>query len=106
MNRVLDRVKKRVTVRYGREAADRLGFTEDLSPSGIFVKTAQIMPPGSTIRIDMELGRDELVQVEGTVVWAKKVPQELTRLVKKSGMGVRIKRFLQGEEAYLRLFSR
>jgi hypothetical protein len=105
MKRVLDRVKKRVTVRYGREAAEKLGFTEDLSPSGIFVKTAHIMPPGSPIRIDFELGGDGLVQVEGMVVWAKKVPPELTRLVKKSGMGVRIKRFLHGEEAYLRLFS-
>jgi hypothetical protein len=105
MDRVLNRKKKRLTVRFGREAAEKLGFTEDISRTGIFLKTAQILQPGSPIKIELEVGRDEVVQLEGTVVWAKKVPPELIRLVKKSGMGVRITRFLQGEELYLGLFA-
>jgi Tfp pilus assembly protein PilZ len=104
MDRYLNRLKKRLTVRFGRDAADRLGFTEDISRTGIFVKTAQIIQPGSAIKIALELDRNETVQLEGTVVWAKKVPPELLRVAKKCGMGVRITRFVAGEAAYLSLF--
>jgi hypothetical protein len=36
-------------------------------------------------------------------MWAKRVPQNLFHLVKKSGMGVRIIRFHSGRERYLQL---
>src|SRR6185369_16823193 len=96
------RLKKRVTVRFGEDAAQKLAFTEDLSRSGIFIKTAQIVPPGRSIKVEFMLD-DAVVKLEGTVIWAKKVPANLIRLVQKCGMGVRITRFLEGEDAYLRL---
>jgi hypothetical protein len=38
-------------------------------------------------------------------MWAKKVPQNMFHLVKKSGMGVRILRFDSGEEHFNNLFE-
>jgi Tfp pilus assembly protein PilZ len=103
-NRDINRLRKRITVRYGQDAADRVAFTEDISQSGIFIKTAQVLPPGKPIKLEFEL-YGATVKVEGTVAWARRVPPNLIRLAKKGGMGVRITSFEAGEEAYLRLLA-
>lgn len=101
--RYIKRLKKRLTVRYGEAAAEKLAFTEDISRTGIFIKTPYIIPPGKKIKVAFELDQ-QMVQLEGTVVWAKKVPPNLIRVAQKCGMGVRITRFVEGEDAYLKFF--
>jgi PilZ domain-containing protein len=98
--RKIDRVRKRFSIRFGIDQPVRLAFTEDISPSGLFIKTTNICTPGSLIRVELALSDQQAVLLEGRVMWAKKVPPQLIHLVKKCGMGVRIVRFLQGAEAY------
>lgn len=100
--RDIQRLKKRLAIRFGTDEPSRLAFTEDISRTGLFVKTTNICRPGSLIRIAMEL-EGTVVELEGRVMWAKKVPPQMIHLVKKSGMGVRIVRFISGAEAYGRL---
>jgi hypothetical protein len=103
--RTARRLRKRVTLRFGIEAPVRIAFTEDLSDTGMFIKTTNICPPGS--RILVEFSPDEVAQVrlECRVIWAKKVPPQLIHMVKKSGMGVRILQVVDGEETFRRYCS-
>ncbi|QEM69636.1 pilus assembly protein PilZ [Geobacter sp. FeAm09] len=102
--RIIGRLKKRLTIRFGIDSASRVAFSEDLSATGMFIKTANVCPPNSRIRIEFTVD-DHLVQVDARVMWAKKVPQNLFHLVKKSGMGVRFLRFQAGEEHFQRFLG-
>ncbi len=96
--RDIRRHKKRITIRFGIDEAIRVAFTEDISATGMFIKTPNIIPPNSKIRIEFTVQDDRKIELEARVMWAKKVPQNLFHLVKKSGMGVRFLRFHSGEE--------
>ena len=91
------RLRKRVTLRFGIDNPVRMAFTEDISDTGIFIKTTNICPPGSKIIVELSLNEGEVIRLECRVMWAKKVPPQLIHLVKKSGMGVKILRVLEGE---------
>jgi len=98
------RYKRRLTVRFGIGEANRVAFTEDVSVTGMFIKTPNICPPNTKIRIEFELANNK-VELEGRVMWAKKVPQNLFHLVKKSGMGIRFLRFHSGEDHFNTYFE-
>lgn len=98
------RHKKRLTVRFGIEEATRVAFTEDVSLTGMFIKTPNICPPNTKIRIEFEIANNK-VELEARVMWAKKVPQNLFHLVKKSGMGIRFLRFHCGEDNFNTYFQ-
>lgn len=85
-----DRIGKRLIVKFGTDKSDRLGFTEDISPTGLFIKTNIVSPPGTQLRIELTLPDDRTVLVAGVVMWAKQVPHSLVRFAKKNGMGVRL----------------
>ncbi|NVN89966.1 MAG: PilZ domain-containing protein [Desulfuromonadales bacterium] len=96
------RHKKRFSVHFGVEEANRVAFTEDVSLTGMFLRSLNVCPPNTKIRIEFLLENENSVVLEARVMWAKKVPQNLFHLVKKSGMGVRILRFHSGEEHFRR----
>lgn len=97
------RMKKRVALQFGPgETPNRKAFSEDISPTGMFVKTANVSNPNTVLRVEI-LHEDRVICLDARVMWAKRVPQNLFHLVKKSGMGIRILRFLQGREDYLAL---
>lgn len=98
--RDIRRIKKRIPIRFGIDEATRMAFTEDISMTGMFIRTANIAQPNSNIRILFELPDGTAISIEARVMWAKKVPQNLFHLVKKSGMGVRFLHFNCGENAY------
>lgn len=98
--RDIRRIKKRISLRFGIDEATRVAFTEDVSMTGMFIKTPNIAPPNSKIKIEFVLPDDTMIEIEARVMWAKKVPQNLFHLVKKSGMGVRFLRFNSGETAF------
>jgi len=102
--RIIRRLKKRLTVRFGINDVNRMAFSEDISTTGMFIKTANVCPPNSRIRIEFTVD-NHLIQADARVMWAKKVPQNLFHLVKKSGMGIRFLRFQTGEEHYLRFLE-
>jgi len=99
------RKRKRIALSFGiEESTGRRAFTEDVSPLGLFIKTANVSNPNTLIKIELLIGV-ELICFEARVMWAKRVPPNLFHLVKKSGMGVRIIRFTHGKERYLSLCS-
>ncbi|HEY3308376.1 MAG TPA: PilZ domain-containing protein [Desulfuromonadaceae bacterium] len=100
--RDIKRLKKRLSIRFGIEDANRVAFTEDISSSGMFIKTANVCPPNTKIKIEFMLNDGNKVELEARVMWAKKVPQNLFHLVKKSGMGVRFTGFSSGEPDFRR----
>ena len=104
--RDIRRIKQRITIYFGLVDVSRVAFTEDISTSGMFIKTPNITPVNSIIKIQFTLTDGSVVGVEGRVTWARKVPQNLFHLVKKSGMGVRFLRFLSGEEAFNSFFKK
>jgi Tfp pilus assembly protein PilZ len=97
------RHRRRFAIRFGIDDPTRLAFTEDISMDGMFIKTTNIYPPGSRVKVTLILPDEQTVIVEGKIQWAKRVPPQMLRLVKKAGLGLKIERFLQGEELYRRI---
>lgn len=89
------RANKRITfrniVRYGIEnPPQKISYVTDLSGSGIFIKTCKIYRPDTKLYLTIEVnGKPH--KVEGVVTWAKKVPQNLMKII-KGGMGIRFTR--------------
>lgn len=98
--RDITRHNKRLPLRFGIDTPTRLAFTEDVSAHGLFIKTTHLCPPGTRIQVELTLPGDDSVFLEGMVRWTKKVPPQMIHLVKKSGMGVMITKFIAGEESY------
>lgn len=104
--RDLRRIRKRISIRFGIDEAVRMAFTEDVSMTGMFIKTANVAQPNSKIKIEFTIPDGPQVVIEARVMWAKKVPQNLFHLVKKSGMGVRFLQFHCGEDAFDEYFEK
>jgi hypothetical protein len=99
------RHRKRYTIRFGVGSATRIAFTEDISAVGMFIKTANVVPIDTNIMIELTTQQNEVVSFEGVVRWSKKVPQNMVHMVNKSGMGVKITRFIAGEAIYRQLID-
>ncbi len=98
------RILKRVRVMYGLEFPSKVGFTSDLSESGLCIKSFIVFKPGEILLLEIEAPSGEIIRLEGRVHWARKVPPNLLRKVKHAGMGVKIINFTNGREVYLDLF--
>jgi hypothetical protein len=101
--RDITRIRKRLSLKFGIDAPNKVAFTEDLSQDGLFVKTVYPSPPGSRIHIDLTMPDGNSVLMVGMSRWRKSVPPQVIHLVKKCGMGIKILKFISGEENY-RLF--
>nr|WP_320048279.1 PilZ domain-containing protein [uncultured Desulfuromonas sp.] len=97
------RIKKRLRILYGKEIPSKVGFTSDVSASGLCIKSFIVYNPGTLILMELVLPNDEIVRLEGRVHWARKVPPNLIRKVKHAGMGVKIINFLSGRDSYLEM---
>src|SRR5262245_9580913 len=86
---------RRVQVHFWKqgEATAYVGYTVNISMTGMFVATNSPMPSGTRIRVEV-IDRDRGFMVEGVVAHARKVRSELAAIT-QSGMGVR---FLSVEE--------
>lgn len=102
--RDIKRHKKRLSIRFGIDEANRMAFTEDISATGMFIKTPNTCVPNSKIKVEFVI-EDCLVQLEARVMWAKKVPQNMFHLVKKSGMGIRFLKFHTGKQNFADFFD-
>ena len=80
---------RRVQVHFWKrgEPAPFVGYTTNISMTGMFVATNSPMSPGARIRVEV-IDRDRGFMVEGVVAHARKIRGELAR-VSQSGMGVR-----------------
>lgn len=98
------RITKRIRVMYGPEFPSKVGFTSDISESGLCLKSFVVFKPGTVLLLEIEAPSGELIRLEGRVHWARKVPPNLLRKVKHAGMGVKIINFTNGREVFLSLF--
>jgi hypothetical protein len=97
------RKRKRIILSFGTdESISRRAFTEDISSTGLFIKTVNICNPNTILKVELLID-DQPISFDARVMWAKRVPQNLFHLVKKSGMGVRIIRFHTGQDRYMDL---
>jgi len=102
--RTARRFRKRLQLRYGESEPSRLGFTEDFSMTGLFIRTALVFPPNTVLVIELATPDNQSIKVQGRVMWAKKVPQNMMQRI-KGGMGVHFLGFDAGEEIYRQLCS-
>jgi hypothetical protein len=86
---------RRVQVSFWRrgEPTPYIGYTTNISMTGMFIATNSPMAGGSRIRVEV-VDRDRGFMVEGVVAHARKISADMTR-ISLSGMGVR---FLTVEE--------
>ena len=81
---------KRIEVRFGPERPTDLGFTIDVSETGLFVKTNTVYPPDTRLVLELSLSDRRVLSLRGRVMWAKRVPPQLARHLRKTGMGVEL----------------
>ena len=89
---------KRISLKFGLNKAEKVGFTNDINHHGFFIRSAVVVQPGSKLRVEIS-PRDGVIVLLGEVRWAKKVPPYAIHKM-KGGMGVKIISFLSGEERY------
>src|SRR5258708_30760318 len=92
---------RRVQVSFWRRGEPNayIGYTTNISMTGMFIATNSPMAGGSRIRVEV-VDRDRGFMVEGVVAHARKISVDMTR-ISTSGMGVR---FLTGEGLVKELF--
>ncbi len=98
--RKITRSLKKLKLKYGISRATSLAFTEDVSETGVFVRTVNVMGPGVIMLVELFMPDNLPVTFEAKVVWSRRVPGSLIHL-SKGGMGLLITKFLSGEEKYL-----
>jgi Tfp pilus assembly protein PilZ len=98
--RNLQRVRRRLTLRFGTDAPVRVAFTGDITDRGLFIKTTNLYAPGTKVIIELILPDERRVTINGMVRWSKKVPPTMIHLVNKAGLGIKFLDFVSGEEEF------
>jgi len=100
-----ERYRRRLQLRLSTENGSTMGFTDDISREGIFVRSASVQPVGTPIRMELTTPDNEKVVLGGTVQWEIKLSPILLRQGKKGGMGIKISNFVSGEESYRKILE-
>jgi PilZ domain len=75
------RKKRRFLVEFDLRGSHCTGFTYDVSPTGIFVRSIRLPVPGSFLTANLHLAEGRRIAVRGKVVRSFSVPTGLARLV-------------------------
>lgn len=97
-----NRQKRRYSVDWQMENSGCAGFTKDISPTGIFVRSTHIPDVGATIVFQLLVPGGLKLRMRATVVRTYRVPQNL-RLYIASGFGVRL---IDAPEEYFHILAR
>lgn len=81
------RARKRVEVRYGLEEPRFIGYSGNVSKSGIMVRAVRVFPPGSILTLELKLPGGTVVRARGEVVWARTGPPQWVT-TGRIGMGI------------------
>ncbi|PLX79715.1 MAG: pilus assembly protein PilZ [Desulfuromonas sp.] len=95
----------KLPVNFGVQNIKNIGFTGDISPGGLFIKSARVFPTGSDLKIEMTSENGEIVRLIGFVQWSKQVAPNLVWSVKDAGMGIKIRKFVCGKEHYFKMLT-
>jgi Tfp pilus assembly protein PilZ len=86
--RIRKRLPLRYTVHYGpKNPPEHSALATEFSDQGVFLKTNDVYGQGTKLYLIFEID-DKRYEAEGIVVWAKKAPPRLVRVV-KNGMGIK-----------------
>lgn len=99
-HRFTKRVRSRLCVHFGQADMTNVGFTEDISEHGIFLKTARTFPIHSEITVELDTDDDHTVRFIGEVKYSKQVAPNLVWSDADAGMGIFIRQFIEGHEYY------
>ena len=80
------RARRRVEVRYGPEALQHIGYSGNVSRSGIMVRTIRVFAPGTVLNLELKFPGGTF-NVRGEVVWAREGPVQLLS-TGRIGMGI------------------
>lgn len=64
------RSRRRVEVRYGPEAPQFVGYSRNVSRTGMMVAAIRVFGPGTMLRIEVKLPAGTFL-LKGTVIWAR-----------------------------------
>lgn len=95
------RKKRRFLVEFSLGGVSCTGFSNDLSASGIFVRSARLPNPGTGLTLIVHLPGDKRASLKCRVVRTYRVPGTLST-VKPNGFAVRIE---QAPEEYFQLLA-
>ncbi|MEJ2525948.1 MAG: hypothetical protein P8Y73_10340 [Desulfuromonadales bacterium] len=48
------RFRKPLSVKFGIDAVDKIGITDDIHQDGLFIRSAVVLKPGRSLRIEIE----------------------------------------------------
>ena len=97
--RTSKRKRKRLKLRFGIDDYTYLAFTDEVSETGMFIRTPKVFAPGTMIKILLFIQDESEIHLEGRIMWAKRIPPQIIRSY-KGGMGIRITAVLSGEAHY------
>ena len=83
------RKKTRLSVRFGAERPEKLGFITDVSTGGVYISTNTVFPQGSVVHLQVQLPGGEKLLLQGRVMRARRVASSLVMMM-SGGMGVRL----------------
>jgi len=99
--RKFSRVRRRLVLEFRLSGSHCYGFTHDLSPAGIFVRSIRIPTVGSPIEAELQLPDGKKLPIRGKVVRSYRAPSSLASSV-PSGFGMTL---AGGPEDYLRYLA-
>ena len=79
------RYERRLPVRFGRSRPERMGYTGNLSETGLFLATHRVAAQGALLGLSLELEHCK-VPLRGSVAWRRVKPQSGLPL----GMGLQL----------------
>jgi hypothetical protein len=97
-----NRRKRRYLVEWQKGDYVCTGFTQDISPTGIFVRSTHIPEVGAAVSFQLLLPAGQKLHLSGKVVRTYRVPDNL-RLYIASGFGIRLS---AAPEEYFQLLAR
>jgi hypothetical protein len=103
-SRLEQRIKKRLSVKFGYDKLEHTGYTSDVSSQGFFVESRIVYKSGIVLNCELTTRNGEIILIEGRVQWSKKGVMRHSHIM-KSGMGIYILKFLKGEDVYLSLLD-
>ncbi len=95
------RARRRVEVRFGPDDLQFIGYSGNVSRSGIMVRSVRVFAPGTVLNLELKFP-DGTFRVRGEVVWAREGPVQFLS-TGRVGMGIT---FLQPPVDFLTFLDR
>ena len=81
------RSRRRLTVHYGSGNTKHMGYSGNVSPTGMMIRTTRVFEPGTILTLEVEL-LTRRIPLQGQVIWAR-VGEVRWLPTGKIGMGIR-----------------